>query len=36
MGIAVAKELDDQDISLIFIEKDASKAETLNRDMMWK
>ncbi len=29
MGIAVAKELDDHDISLIFIEKDASKAETL-------
>lgn len=29
MGIAVAKELDDQDISLIFIEKDASKVETL-------
>ncbi|MCK4938339.1 MAG: NAD-binding protein [Methanosarcinales archaeon] len=29
MGVAVAKELEEQDISLIFVEKDASKAETL-------
>ncbi len=29
MGVAVAKELDGQDISLIFVEMDASKAETL-------
>ena len=29
MGVAVAKELEGQNISLIFVEKDASKAETL-------